>query len=88
MLRLACYTLLLFRPISEHSKLLNNYHSCILFIMYLIIPIHAQYIIILVDVRFCIHHSYLFFILLFSSVVFAIIVDSLVSVHLNSKGYR
>ena len=67
------------RPIPEHSKLLNNYHSFLcLSIMYLIIPVHAQYTIILVDVRFCICHSYLFFILLFSSVVFTIIVDSLV----------
>ena len=37
-----------------------------------------------VYVGFCISHSYLFFILLLVSVVFAIIIDSLVSV----QGYR
>ena len=61
-------------------------------IMYLIIPVHAQYTIyhprrcssmfVFVFVIVLVFHT------LVSSVVFAIIVDSLVSVPLNSKGYR
>ena len=54
-------------------------------IMYLIIPVHAQYIIILVDVRFYICHSYLFFILLFSSVVLLLSLTLLFCMHLTQK---
>ena len=56
--------------------------------MYLIIPIDKQYIIILVNVRFCVRHSYLFFILFVGSVVLLLSLNLLFSVQLNSKGYR
>ena len=93
----------MFRPSPEHSKFLNTlfiFLYCVYllfilsfsFIIYLVILIYAQYT---YHTRRCSTMFIFVFVIVtcfsyfcFSSVVFAIIIDSLVSVQLNSPGLQ